>query len=67
MIILVFTVVGAFWSLFFSRYLGRWATLGFATDTPYGEVGTSIFIFSLKVAVRILPRLCFTMFFAHLL
>ena len=43
---LFFTVVGAFWSLVFSRCLSRWATLDFAADTPCGEVGTSIFIFS---------------------
>ena len=30
----VFTMVGAFWSLVFSRCLGRWATLDFGTDTP---------------------------------
>ena len=32
--IVVFTMVGAFWSLVFSRCLGRWATLDFAADTP---------------------------------
>ena len=42
---LVFTVVGAFWSLVFSRCLSRWATLYFATATPCDEVGTSILIF----------------------
>ena len=31
---MVFTVVGAFWSLVFSRCPSRWATLDFATDTP---------------------------------
>ena len=31
---MVFTMVGAFWSLVFSRCLGRWATLDFVTDTP---------------------------------
>ena len=31
---LVFTVVGAFWSLVFSRCPSRWATLHFAADTP---------------------------------
>ena len=64
---LCFTVVGALWSLVFSRCLGRWATLGFATDMPYGELGTSMFKFSLKVAGRISARVYFTMFFAYLL
>ena len=31
---MVFTVVGAFWSLVFSRCPSRWATLHFAADTP---------------------------------
>ena len=64
---LCFTVVGAIWSLVFSRCLGRWETLYFAAATPYGELGTSMFKFSLKVAGRISARVYFTMFFAHLL
>ena len=31
---MVFTMVGDFWSLVFSRCLSRWATLHVAADTP---------------------------------
>ena len=57
--ILCFTVVRRSLTLVFSRSFGHWATLYFVALTPSGLLGTSTFIFSLKVAHRISVRVRF--------
>ena len=56
---LCFTVVRRSLTFVFSRSFGHWATLYFVAARPYGQLGTSTFIFSLKVAHRISARIHF--------